>query len=165
MEEQSSAQQASKKSKSGRPRRRPLRKEKLVRAVMAVLGQMVNLSPKTDPINVSSVAKRVGVTRQAIYDNNLKAAIDEHSELQRANASVVTEAAALRRPLEMRLAEQKKENEELQRKLDGWIERWVTVEYNARMGAQHPDDLFAPMPMPSRVTSIFRKGGKGKRGR
>jgi transposase-like protein len=144
----------------GRSRRRPLRGEALVRAAMVTLGEMVHLSPRTDPINVLSLARRLGVSRQAIYDNGLKPAVDEHAALQRANFSTSVEAASQRRPLEQRVAALEQEKRELQQALDGWIERWVTVEYNARMHNYDADQLFAPMPPPARKTLAFRRGKK-----
>src|SRR6516225_2150810 len=112
---------------SGRARRqaRPLRGETLVNAARAELGRMVNLSPKTDPINILRLAKRLQVTRQALYNNELEAVVSEFAELQRKNFSAEVEAAVLRRPLEERIRALEKENEDLRRKLDGWIERWV----------------------------------------
>lgn len=145
-----------KRKKLQRPR--PLRKDTLVKAAQVTLAEMVNFSPKTDPINISTLAIRMGVTRQAIYNNHLAETIAEHAELQRKNFSVQTEAAAMRRPLEDRVITLQKEKEELQKKLDGWIEKWVSVEYNAKLNGWDADLLFAPMPEPQRKTLIFRKG-------
>jgi hypothetical protein len=124
------------------------------------LARMVKLSPKLDPINVSVVASRLGITRQSLYNNKLKKTIEEHAELQRKNFSVETEAAALRQPLEVRIATLEEENQELMRKLDGWIELWATVEYNAKMHGINADLLFAPLKQPLRKTLTFKKGRK-----
>lgn len=138
--------------------RRPvLRKENLVKAANLALSEMVNLSPETNPINVSTLARKVGVTRQAIYNNSLEEAIAEFAEMQRKNFSIKSEEAAIRRPLEDRLESLKKENAELQKKLDGWIEKWATIEYNAKMYGWDADKLFAPMPEPQRKTLAFRR--------
>src|SRR6516225_3536168 len=66
---------------SGRARRqaRPLRGETLVNAARAELGRMVNLSPKTDPINILRLAKRLQVTRQALYTNELEAVLRKNA--------------------------------------------------------------------------------------
>lgn len=146
----------------GRTRRqaRPLRGETLVNAARAELGRMVNLSPKTDPINILRLAKRLQVTRQALYNNELEAVVSEFAELQRKNFSAEVEAAVLRRPLEERIQALEKENEDLRRKLDGWIERWVTVEYNARLLGKDADQLFEPIQPPQRKTLAFGKRGK-----
>lgn len=144
-----------------RQSRRPsLRGEVLVRAATVALGEMVHLSPQTDPINVLRLARRLGVTRQTLYNNGLKPVVGEYAALQRANFSTSVEAASQRRPLEQRVAVLEQENRELQQALDGWIERWVTVEYNARMHNYDADMLFAPMPPPSRKMLAFRSGKK-----
>jgi hypothetical protein len=122
----------------------------LVKAAKAELGRMVNLSPKTDPINVSSLAKRLGVTRQALYNNGLEKVVAEHAELQRTNFSANVEAVVSRRPLEERIADLERQLAEFRGKVDGWIERWATVEYNAKMLGIDADQLFAPMPPPER---------------
>jgi hypothetical protein len=122
----------------------------LVKAAKTELGRMVNLSPKTDPINVSSLAKRLGVTRQAIYNNGLEKVVAEHADLQRTNFSANVEAVVSRRPLEERIADLERQLAEFRGKVDGWIERWATVEYNAKMLGIDADQLFAPMPPPER---------------
>lgn len=134
-----------------------LRKENLVKAAKLALSEMVNLSPETDPINVSTLARKLGVTRQAIYNNSLEETISEFAEMQRKNFSIKSEEAAIRRPLEDRLASLKKENAELQKRLDGWIEKWATIEYNAKMYGWDADKLFAPMSEPQRKTLAFRR--------
>src|ERR1700745_774027 len=120
---------SSKAKKSGRRgKKRPLRGETLARAVTAELGRKVNLSPKNAPINVTSIAEAVGISRQAIYDNELDGVIEEHAKLQRTNFELNTEAAVLRRPLEERIATLEAEKKELLQKLDRWVERWAAVE-------------------------------------
>jgi hypothetical protein len=149
-----------KSKRNDRPRARPLRGEKLVTAAHAELARMVKLSPKTDRINLLRLAQRLRVTRQALYNNDLQAVVAEYAELQRKNFSAEVEAAVLRRPLEERIQALEKENEDLHRKLDGWIERWVTVEYNARLLGKDADKLFQPIQPPQRKTLAFAKGGK-----
>jgi FtsZ-binding cell division protein ZapB len=111
---------------------------------------MSQLSSQTDPINISTVAKRVGVTRQSLYNNDLADVVAEFAALQRKNFSETMAAASRRRPLEDRIEALTQENEELKRKLDGWIERWVAIEYNARMLGIDSDALFAALPKPQR---------------
>lgn len=141
---------------------RPLRRELLVQAARAELGRMTNLSPKTDPINMLRLARRLKVTRQALYNNDLGPVVAEYAELQRKNFSTAVAAASLRRPLEERVRELERENKELRQKLDRWIERWVTVEHNARLFGKTADKLFEPIPPPQRKTQAFRKGGKAR---
>jgi hypothetical protein len=149
-----------KTKKRGRPRKRQLRGPTLVRAANAALAEMAHLSPKTDPINIASLSRRLVVTRQALYHNQLKPVVVEYAKLQRTNFSTRVEAVSLRRPLEQRIAELQQEKLEMQQALDGWVERWATVEYNARMHGYDADLLFAPMPPPARKTLAFRKGRK-----
>jgi hypothetical protein len=151
-----------KTSKAMRRRARPLRGETLVNAARAELARMVKLSPKTDPINVLRLARRLTVTRQALYNNDLRAVILEYGELQRKNFSAEVEAAVLRRPLKQRIQALEKKNEDLRRKLDRWIERWVTVECNARLLGKDADKLFESIRPPQRKTLAFRKGGKAR---
>lgn len=151
-----------KKRRRGRPRGKSLRGERLVKAARMALAHMLTLSPKTDPINIARLAARLQVTRQAIYDNNLKEVVAEHAELQRKNFASAMEATVLRRPLEERITTMEKENQELRRQLDGWIERWVTVEYNARMQGIDADLIFAPMPPPQRKELTKWKRATGK---
>lgn len=151
MESQSERRKpTNKKKRRGRPRARPLRGELLVKAAEVELGRMANLSPKTEPINISSLARRLQVTRQAIYNNGIESVINEYAELQRVNFSANVEAIALRRPLQVRVAELEEQNADLHRKLVGLIEKWATVEYNAKMLGINADELFAPMPAPER---------------
>jgi hypothetical protein len=149
-----------KTKKRGRPRRRQLRGPVLVRAAHAALAKMTQLSPKTDPVNIASLSRHLGVTRQALYHNKLKTVVDEYAKLQRTNFSTRVKAVSLRRPLEQRIAELQQKNLELQQAIDGWIERWAAVEYNARMHGYDADLLFAPIPPPARKTLAFRKGRK-----
>lgn len=132
-------------------RRRPLRGATLVGAALTVLSRWATLSPETHPINISRLARELSVTRQAIYSNELEAPINEHRDLQRRNFSVQKEALALRRPLEERIACIEKELFDMRQKIDGWIERWAAVEYNARMLGLDADKIFASMPPPDRM--------------
>lgn len=142
----------------GRPTKKSLRGERLVTAAKLELAQMGDRSPKTDPINVSTLAARLRVTRKSIYNNNLKTVIREHAELQRRHFcdGLQTATASKRRPLEERIRTLEKENEQLRRKLDGWIERWAAVEYHARINGINADLLFAPIPLPQRNVLPYR---------
>lgn len=152
------------KKNNGRSGRRPLRGETLITTAQTELGKMANLSPKEkgNRINVTNLAKRLKISRQAIYDNGLDKEIDGYAELQRTNDKIKTEAAALRRPLEVRLEECEEKIKSLLKKLDGWIERWVGVEHNARMLGYDADLLFAPVQPPMRKTLVFKRGRKKK---
>lgn len=130
--------------------RRQLRGEKLIHAIRAELGRMIHLSPETDPISVSSLAKQLKISRQTVYSNDLKPTVDEFAELQRANFNQEVESSQKRRPLEDRVKSLEQENEDLRKRLDKYLERWVAVEYNARMIGVDADDLFTPAPKPLR---------------
>ena len=136
-------------------RKRQLRGDKLKIAIQAELGRMANLSPKTDKISVSSLASRLQISRQSIYSNGFKPLVDEFIELQRSNHNQEIEAGLKRKPLEERIAILEQQNAELKERLDSYIEKWVAVEYNARMMGIDADDLFIPAPKPLR--SIRRK--------
>jgi hypothetical protein len=141
----------------GRPTKKSLRGERLVTAAKLELAQMVDRSPKTDPINVSTLAARLRVTRKSIYNNNLKTVIHEHAELQRQHfCDGLPTTASKRRSLEESIRTLEKENEQLRRKLDGWIERWAAVEYHARINGINADLLFAPIPFPQRNVLPYR---------
>lgn len=132
-------------------KKRQLRGAKLLMVIKAELGRMVHLSPKTDPISVSAIAKRLKVSRQTIYSNGLKPTVDEHTELQKTNHNSELEIMAKRRPLEDRVKALEQENTILKEKLDNYLERWVAVEYNARMLGIDADELFVPPPKPFRM--------------
>ncbi len=152
----------SQKKRRGRPRKRPLRGEALIRAAQMELARMVNDSPKTNPINMLRLAKRIGVTRKSLYNNGLRDKVLEFAEIQRNKFSTVVGKTASRRPLEARIATLEKEKEELRRLLDGWIERWAAVEYNAKLYGIDADLLFAPITPPQRKVLTF-KGGRKRR--
>lgn len=159
------ANRPSKKKAGGRSKRRPLRKEKLVKAVRLEMERLVNLSPKNreNRINVSNLARRLKISRTSIYDNGLGQEVEDFAALQLSNDKVNTEAAVLRRPLEERIKSLEKTIEELWEKLDGWIQRWAEVEYNAKLYGYDPDRLFAPIPPPIRKTIGSGRGRKKKR--
>lgn len=138
-----------------RRKTKQLRGDKLVLAIKAELGRMVGLSPKECPITISSVAKRLKVSRQTLYSHDLKMVVAEFANVQRENFDQVDEASIRRRPLEERLKDLEHENHVLSEKLDSYIERWVAIEYNSRMLGIDPDELFASAPKPMR--SVGRK--------
>jgi len=106
------------------------------------------------------LAKRLKVTRQALYNNDLGPVVAEYAELQRKNFSTAVAAALLRRPLEERIRMLEEENAELRQKLDGWIERWVTVEYNARLFGKNATNSSSRFRRRRARRSPSEKGGK-----
>lgn len=138
-----------------RRKKAQIRGEKLVLVIKGELGRMVGLSPKECPITISSVAKRLKISRQTLYSHDLKKVVEEFASIQRENFDEVDEASIKRRSLEERLKALEQENNVLSEKLDSYIERWVAIEYNSRMLGIDPDELFVSAPKPLR--SIVRK--------
>lgn len=135
--------------RGGKGKRRPLRRGALVEKAREVLLEWAGLSPETHPINLSRLANKLKVSRQALYDNGLDKEIDRYKKLQRKNFSD-NQSAAERKSKDQQIADLKEQVISMQQKLDGWIEKWVTVEYNARMLGIDPDQIFASMPAPER---------------
>jgi len=134
----------------GKGKRRRLRGQALVQAAQAVLIRWSKLSPESHPINVSRLANKLGVTRQAIYGNKLIEKVGEYKAIQKKNFSPRGEGMSRRRTPAERLSLMQKENEDLKRIIDGWVERWAAVEYNTRMLGIDADKIFAPVPPPHR---------------
>jgi len=150
------------RKKKSKPR--PLRGQGLVDAAKLELAHMVNLDPKICPINMSTLAERLEVSRQALYDNGLSDEVRKHAELQRQNSSSRNEAVVLRRPLEERIAELQNQNLDLEKKLDGWIEFRARVEYNAKVLGVDADKILAEIPPPLRAEARFKGSTKKRRG-
>jgi hypothetical protein len=144
----------------GRPRTKQLRGNDLVKLINLELAKMVNLSPKTDPINMLQLAKRIGVTRQALYKHKLQQVVKEYAELQRKNFSISLIKANSRRPLEERIEVLEKELSELRILYDKLLERWVTVTENAMRNGIDPDLLFVPLEPPQRNRLIHSARNK-----
>jgi hypothetical protein len=126
----------------------------------------VTLSPKTDPISISRLAQDLGVSRPAIYNNDLKDVVRDYRERQRANFEVEAEARARRAPLEQAVPKLKTKNRELRARLDGLAQWWV---YWARYALRHgikpdlmfpdggPEDTEWPVPPPPDVPQARRR--------
>lgn len=114
-----------------------------------VLLEWASLSPETHPINLARLANKLKVSRQALYDNDLDEEIDRYKKLQRKNFSD-NQSTPDRKSKDQQIADLKEQVTGMQQRLDGWIEKWVTIEYNARMLGINPDEIFAPLPAPRR---------------
>ena len=134
-------------------KRKQLRGQKLIHAIKAELGRMVNLSPRIAPISVSALAQRLEISRQTIYSNDLHVMIYEFAELQKTQVGEQNEVAQKRRWLEARIDALEKENDELKMRLESYLERWAAVEHNARMFGVDADDLFLTPSKPLRNIS------------
>lgn len=145
------------KSDKANSKRRPLRGKELVKAAEGVLVEWAGFSPETAPINVARLANKLKVSRQSIYNNKLNETIEKYEKIQRENFGTESESAKKRRLADERIAELKRQIEDLQKQLDGWIECWVTIDYNAKMHGWDMDLLLIPLEKPMRKTLIFRK--------
>jgi hypothetical protein len=137
--------QAIGKQRGGKGKRRPLRQRALVEKARAVLFEWASLSPETHPISLTRLANKLKVSRQALYDNDLDEEIETYKKLQRKNFSD-NQLTPDRKSKDQQIADLNEQVIGMQQKLDGWIEKWVTVEYNARMLGIDPDQIFAPLP-------------------
>lgn len=151
--------QAVGQKRGGQGKRRPLRREALVKKAREVLLEWANLSPETHPINLTRLANRLKVSRQALYDNDLDKEIDRYKKLRHKNFTD-TQSTPERKSKDQQIADLKEQVIGMQQKLDAWIEKWVTVEYNARMLGVDPDQIFAPLPAPQRggLGEVQREG-------
>lgn len=137
--------QAIGKQRGGKGKRRPLRRGALVKKAREALLEWASLSPETHPISLVRLANKLKISRQALYDNDLDEEIDRYKKLQRRNFPD-NQSKPERKSNDEQIADLKGQVTDMQEKLDGWIEKWVTVEYNARMLGINPDDIFAPLP-------------------
>lgn len=122
-----------------------------------ILLKWTKLSPETHPINLARLAKELVVSRQALYDNGVDKEIDRYKALQSKNFSR-NQSTPNRKSTDQQNIDLRAQVTSMQQQLDGWIERWAGVEYNARMLGIDPDEIFAPLPEPQR-------GGSGRNSR
>gem|GEM_PF-1450259 len=142
------------RQRGGKGKPRPLRRGGLVQKAHQILLRWTKLSPETHPINLARLAKELVVSRQALYDNGVDKEIDRYKAHQRKNFSR-NRATPSRKSADQQIADLKQQVTSMQQQLDGWVERWAAVEYNARMLGIDPDEIFAPLPEPQ------RGGGRG----
>jgi hypothetical protein len=150
------------KPRGGKGKPRLLRGQALVEAAHDVLLKWSNLSPKTHPINISALAKELKVSRQALYDNHVDKEIARYKENQHKKFSSIR-STPNHKTSDQRIVELETQVKDLQEKLDGWIERWAAVEYNARMMGLNPDEIFSPLPNPQRAGTPRRYRTKSRR--
>lgn len=133
------------KPRGGKGKRRPLRRGALVKKAREVLLEWASLSSETHSINIARLANKLKVSRQALYDNDLDEEIGRYKKLQSKNFSD-DQSTPDRKSKDQQIADLNEQLIGMQQKLDGWIEKWVAVEYNARMLGINPDEIFAPLP-------------------
>lgn len=134
----------------GKGKRRPLRGSALVDKAREVLNEWAQLSPDTHPLTLARLSRKLRVSRQALYSHGMDRELDRYKSLQHKQSPGPTQLPN-RKSAEQRIADLTNQLISLQQKLDGWIEKWVGVEYNARMLGIDPDQIFAPAPGPQRA--------------
>jgi hypothetical protein len=133
------------KQRGGKGKPRPLRGEALVQRAQEVLIGWSKLSPETHPINLARLANKLKVSRQALYDNDLGEEIERYKTLQRKNFSG-NHSTPERKTKDQQISDLNEQLIGMQQRQDAWIQKWVAVEYNARMLGLNPDEIFAPLP-------------------
>jgi hypothetical protein len=150
------------RQRGGKGKPRPLRREGLVQKAHDILLKWTKLSPETHPINLARLAQELVVSRQALYDNGLDKELGRYEKLQSKNFSR-NQSTPNRKSSDQQIADLKEQVTDLQQKLDGWIERWAAVEYNARMLGIDPNEIFAPLPPPGRGPGRIHSQKKTRR--
>ena len=136
-----------------KPKKRPLRGQALVDAALRHLSDVASWAAPNEPLTWDALAKRVGVSRQAVATKSvITAAFSEAKEKIRGfSADYFSPEKVHRRDVDERIQEMEKTIKDLTRERDGWIERWVQVEANARANSLNADLLFQPVPKPDRA--------------
>lgn len=145
---------ATKRRRPGRPRKRLLQGAELVRTAEAMLRRLAVLAPSTEPINVKRLAEKLGVTRQALYNNGIEKLVVQYRDLQRRSHSVEVAASSMRKPLEETIRTLREENAELRRKLDTLVQWWThwalsALNEGVRLDAMLPSDRVSPDGLPT----------------
>jgi transposase-like protein len=104
-----------------------------------MLKRLAVLAPSTDPINVKRLAEKLGVTRQALYNNGIEKLVVQFRDLQQRTHSVEVEASSVRKPLEETIRTLREENAELRRKLDTLVQWWTHWALSALNGGVRLD--------------------------
>jgi len=121
-----------------------------------------------DKLTWSNLAARLGVSRQALESRPigekevLRDAFWKQKEaLQKTEYGTDTEKV-VRRTFEERLEASRAEIQRLNKQLDSWVEKWVTVEYNCRSIGLDAEKILTPLLKPNRAGSTSAPGGGGK---
>ncbi len=135
--------------------KRTLRGRRLVDAALREIGDLGSWS-RGEKLTWGNLAKRLGVSRQALQSrpkeegDELKAAFWKQKEVLRETEDGLNPDKVIRRTLNERIEASKAEIVRLQRQLDGWIEKWATVEYNCRRMGVDADEILTPLAKPAR---------------
>jgi hypothetical protein len=144
-------EQPEKHRRGGKGKRRPLRGGALVTKAREILNEWAQLSPQTHPITLARLSRKLRVSRQALYSNGIPQELDKYKALQH-RSFPTSPHAPNRKSADQQIKGLKEQITSMQQKLDGWIEKWVAVEYNARMLGIDPDQIFAQLPGPHRTS-------------
>lgn len=134
-------------------KRRPLRGQPLVDSALRHLSDVASWASPNEPLTWDALAKRVGVSRQAVATKPaITAAFCEAKEnIRKFSGDYFSPEKIHRRNVAEQIDELKQTIADLTRERDGWIERWVQVEANARKHAIDADILFQPVVKPDRA--------------
>lgn len=131
-----------KPTKISRPRLR-LRGKRLESAALRELADIE--SWKTEgPLTWGVLAKKLGVSRQAIATKPSVKEAYHHAQKELKRASGNSPEAIIKRTLESQLQRMKQELAEKDALLDRWIEKWVGVEVRCRQRGINPDEILGP---------------------
>ena len=135
------------KEKRIRRPRHVLRGAHLNEAVIRALADLESWSAGT--LSWDNLAKRFGVTRQAIENKKRRPAVFDafHAAKAALKRGVPTSPdAVLKRTLADEIKGLRDTIKVKDRQLAEWAEKWAAVEFNAHKNGVDPDLLFAPLP-------------------
>lgn len=134
-----------KKNRILRPRR-ALRGALLNEAAIRQLADRESWSAEL--LTWDNLAKRLGVSRQAIENKKTRPAVYEafHAAKAALKEGAPTPTAELRRTLAEQIKSLRDTIEAKDRQLDEWVERWAAIEHNAHAKGVDPDLLLMPLP-------------------
>jgi hypothetical protein len=129
-----------------------LRGKALVDTALRELSDTASWAPPHAPLTWERLAARLGVSRQAVATKSqIKDAFARSkAELSRWSVEYFKPAEVVKRTLEDKVAALELEVKQLKSERDGWIEKWVQVEVNARRHGIDADLLFQPLAKPVR---------------
>jgi len=135
------------KEKRARRPRHVLRGVQLNEAVIRALDDLESWN--TDTLTWENLAKRFGVTRQAIENKKRRPAVYDayHAAKAALKRRLPTSPdAVVKRTLAGEIENLRDTIKAKDRQLDEWAEKWAAVEFNAHKNGFNPDLLFAPLP-------------------
>ena len=134
-----------KKNRILRPRQ-ALRGAHLNEAAMRQLADRESWSAEI--LTWDNLAKRLGVSRQAIENKKTRPAVYDafHAAKAALKEGAPTPTAELRRTLAEQIKSLRDTIKAKDRQLDEWVERWAAIEHNANAKGINPDIILMPLP-------------------